>query len=465
MWYIRGARGTGKTWSGSGNLAEGIISDEPLVDPEGEFIPSEYGVIAPTIGDCRDVCFEGPSGLIRALGGEASRGVLVKHGSHISGWNRSMTQLYLNNGATVFGASAEDGALRVQGKNLRRAWCDEIGLWDRWETAWDESIRYALRMEPEKLLVTGTPKMNQKSRVLVKRLLDDPAVAKSWLKLEENRENISEARVKELLALRGTRLGRQEASGEFVEDIEGAYFFQSQIDDDRLYPNPLTYRKPNRNLPGWLSMLAGTDLVRMVVAVDPAVTTSEDSDETGIMVAALGSNGHGYVVEDLSGRYSPEQWARITIDAYRRWQADVIVGEVNQGGDMVGNTVHTVDADAPYRQVRATRGKLLRAEPISAAYTQHRVHHVGPPEQYEALEAQLTNCVPGMEQEHDDRLDAAVYALTELGLAGGGVTWEEVYRVVDDTSKPLLSAIQGPSEVDEEDPDYDPWQSVYGGVK
>lgn len=436
-----------------------IVDAEPLADDE----PSEYGIVAPTIADVRDVCFEGGSGLIRALGGLAQRGVLIKKGPHIAGWNRSMAQLYLKNGGTVFGASAEDGALRVQGKNLRACWCDEIGLWKQWETAWNESIAYALRKEPALLIATATPKMNQKSRVLIKKLLDDPDVAKSFLPLEDNVANLAEKRVKELLKLRGTRLGRQEVGGELVLDIEGAYFFQTQIDDDRIYPDG---RRPTKNLTKWLvKVIGGVELVRVVVAVDPAVSTDDDSDETGIVVAALGDNGHAYVIEDLSGRYSPNQWAQKAVDAYYRWQADKIVGERNNGGDMVGNTVRTIDADVAYDDVTATRGKILRAEPISSAYTQHRVHHVGDPEHFAAMESQLIDCLPGQDQEHDDRLDACVYALTELGMAGAGMSWEDVYK--DEESPKVETPPRTPvtsdvtNEDDEEEEEYDPWAAAY----
>lgn len=488
IWYVRGSRGSGKTWTGSGQLATLITESPPLnSENEDDDDAGEWGIVAPTIADVRDTCFEGPSGLIRALGGRVSHGKLLRTGPYIQGWNRSMTQLYLWNGETVYGASAEDGADRIQGKNLRGLWGDEIGLWQNWETAWDEAIKYALRKSPALLIATATPKMNQKSRALIKRLLNDPAVAKSFLPLESNADNLDPKRVEEMLKLRGTRLGRQEVGGELVEDIEGAYFFQSQIDDDRIYDgHPLltgkTYKRPKRNLPGWLAGLLGIGLVRMVVAVDPAVTANEDSDETGIIVAALGTDGHGYVLEDLSGRYSPDEWAAIAVDAYYRWQADVIVGEVNNGGDMVGTTIKTRDADVPYRAIRATRGKILRAEPISAAYAQHRVHHVGPPEQWEALESQLTDCLPGMEQDHDDRLDANVYALTELGLAGGGMDWTEAYADGGDAKTQLAAAAREANKdstravaakalgeepedpdapPDEDDPDFDPWAATY----
>jgi predicted phage terminase large subunit-like protein len=185
--------------------------------------------------------------------------------------------------------------------------------------------------------------------------------------------------------------------------------------------------------------------IRVVVAIDPAVTNNKDSDETGIVVAALGSDGHGYVLEDLSGRYGPDAWARKAVDAYHRWQADLIIGEVNNGGDMIGHTVKVITADVAYRSTRATRGKVLRAEPIATAYEQGRVHHVGT---FDALEQQMAQCRPGEEQEHDDRLDAMVWALTELGLVGAGMSWGDVYEV---------GGAESPSNV----PEVNPWAEAY----
>lgn len=314
--------------------------------------------------------------------------------------------------------------------------------------------------------------MNQKSRVLVKQLLNDPTVAKSFLPLQDNVDNLDANIVAELYKLRGTKLGRQEVGGELVEDTEGAYFFQSQIDDDRIYPE---HARPKKNLPRWFGKVTGgVELIRVVVAIDPAATNTEDSDETGMIVAALGDNGHGYVLEDLSGHYSPDEWAHKAVDAYNRWHADKIVAEVNNGGDMVAATIHTVDADANVGEVRATRGKILRAEPVSAAYNQHRVHHLGSPEDYEALEAQLVDCLPGQEQAHDDRLDACVYALTEIGLAGAGMSWEDVYKDEKDKVEEASSARMatgapessqaaiGSADWDAEDEEeYDPWAATY----
>lgn len=171
-------------------------------------------------------------------------------------------------------------------------------------------------------------------------------------------------------------------------------------------------------------------LVRVVVAIDPAVTANEDSDETGIVVAGIDSSDHVYVLEDLSVKASPLQWGRIAIDAYNRHHADRIVAEVNQGGDLVEANLRSIDKLIPYEQVRATRGKILRAEPIAALYEQGRVHHIGI---YPDLELQMTEFNPQSE-DSPDRLDALVWACTYLtasrapratpiAVTGGGLKW------------------------------------------
>lgn len=172
--------------------------------------------------------------------------------------------------------------------------------------------------------------------------------------------------------------------------------------------------------------IARHHLTRIVVAIDPAVTSGEDSDETGIVIAGRGPHqpstcrlgdlcqGHGYVLADLSCRVAPREWAKVAVAAFHDWQADRIVAEVNNGGDMVGETIRAVDVGVPYRQVRATRGKLLRAEPASALYDQGRVHHLGV---FSELEDQQTTWTPDANWS-PDRLDALVWALTELGLIG-----------------------------------------------
>lgn len=408
--YVRGGRGSGKTWSGSNNLADLIRTSEP----------GEWGVCAPTLGDARDTCIESNvSGLIRALGGRAGPGgVLIETGPHISRWNRSPGELWLKNGGIVYADGADDGALRIQGKNLRGAWCDEIGLWRRWETAWDESIAYAVRLAPARIIATGTPKRTMPARALVKRLIDDPDVINRRLRTVDNAANLHPARLKAFMAKLGTVLGRQELEGDLIDDTTGALWSYANIETDRWDRGP--------------RMLLG-ELPRIAVAVDPAVTSNEESDETGI-VAGGRTNGicpqcgpvdqpHAFILEDASGRYTPAGMASTTIGVHDRWSGDRIIGEVNNGGDYIEAALRAVDASVPYTAVHASRGKRIRAEPVAALYEQHRVHHVGA---LPDLEDQLTTWIPDIGTS-PDRLDALVWLLTDLLLTGekqpGTVVW------------------------------------------
>lgn len=155
------------------------------------------------------------------------------------------------------------------------------------------------------------------------------------------------------------------------------------------------------------------ELIRIVVAIDPAVSCSEDSNETGIIIAGLGADGHGYVLKDLSGRMLPNLWAQTAVNGYRHFRADRIVGEVNNGGNLVETMLRAVDHQVSYRSVHASHGKYARAEPIASLYEQGLIHHVG---LFPELEDQMCSFVPGQTGNSPDRLDAAVWALTELFL-------------------------------------------------
>jgi len=209
---------------------------------------------------------------------------------------------------------------------------------------------------------------------------------------KDNRRNLARGVVADLeRRYAGTRLGRQELDGEILDDNPGALWKRDGIDAARVRVAP--------------------DLRRVVVGVDPAVTSSATSDETGIVVAGLGYDGRFYVLGDYSGRYSPEQWASRAVQAYRGHKADRVVAERNQGGDLVERNLRTVDRNLPVTTVHAKRGKALRAEPVSSLYEQGRVSHVG---SLAALEDQMTAWDPSGDGESPDRVDALVYALTEL---------------------------------------------------
>jgi phage terminase large subunit-like protein len=239
--------------------------------------------------------------------------------------------------------------------------------------------------------VTTTPRPTK----IVRDLLADPSTAITRGRTYDNRANLAAAFFDAILRqYEGTRLGRQEIAGEVLDDAPGALWRRDAIDATRVVKAP--------------------DLRRVVVAIDPAVTSSDASDETGIVVAGVDARGDGYVLDDLTGRYKPHEWAAVAVNAYRRHNADRIVAEVNNGGEMVEHTVRTVDRSVAYKSVHASRGKAIRAEPVAALYEQGRVHHVG---SLASLEDQLCGWDPGADARSPDRLDALVWALTELMVA------------------------------------------------
>ncbi len=394
---MRGGRGSGKTYAGAHVLGEWILSD-----PE----PGEWGIIAPTFEDGWATCVEGPSGLLAAFGTTAQQvkqGVsdLVKH------WHRSWGELRLHSGHLVRVASADDGGLRVQGKNLKGAWCDEIGLWDNWDTAWNESVGYAVRMGRAQIVATGTPKATRNARALVKQLLDDPTVPVTRLRTQDNAANLSPAFLADVVGrAKGTRLERQELEGDLIEDVDGALWNVELIDAARIRHDEVPA------------------LARVVVAVDPAVTGSSTSDETGIVVVGE-ADGHGYVLADYSLVGTPHQAMTRAVRAYRDHEADCVVAEVNNGGDYIGALLRTVDPQVPYHTVRATRGKVVRADPVAALYEQRRMHHVG---SLPDLEEQMCMWIPDSPKS-PDRVDALVWGVAELRTLSAG-SWTQTYGVV-----------------------------------
>ena len=255
-------------------------------------------------------------------------------------------------------------------------------------------LQFGLRLgQHPRVVVATTPRPTKLVRQLLAREGHDVRVTRG--STYENRANLAPGFFDQIVSkYEGTRLGRQELLAEVLTDTPGALWTLDAIDQARHERAP--------------------DLQKVVVGIDPAVSSSEGSDETGIVVCGRDEKGHGYVLEDLSGRYDPAGWARTAISAYYRHNADRIVAEVNQGGEMVENTLKTVDSSVSYTAVRASRGKYTRAEPIAALYEQHRVHHVGG---FAELEDQMTGFVADLDRSKfgsPDRVDALVWALTEL---------------------------------------------------
>jgi phage terminase large subunit-like protein len=242
-------------------------------------------------------------------------------------------------------------------------------------------------------VVATTPRPTSLLRSLVAREGNGVVITRGTS--YENRGNLAPGFFDSIIRkYENTRLGRQEIEAELLEDTPGALWNLAMLERARRSSVP--------------------DLVRVVVGIDPAISTKEGSDETGICVCGKDGHGHGWVLEDLSGRYQPSEWARIAVDAYKRHRADRVIAEVNQGGDLVEATIRMVDPNVSFSAVHATRGKYVRAEPISSLYEQQRVHHVGV---FARLEDQLTGFVPDLDRAKSgspDRADAMIWSLTEL---------------------------------------------------
>ena len=373
IWLIMAGRGFGKSWTGARWLTEQALINDG----------TDWFVAAPTFGALKRVCFEGPSGILKAI-----------DPSLRSGYNRSDLVLTLTNGSKIIGLSAEkpDGAL---GLNLSGGWADELAAWP-YDEMWTRGISPALRIGDPRVVITTTPRPVPLIKEFTART--DGSVVVTRGSTFDNAENLSPAALAELRQrYEGTRLGRQELYGELLLDTPGALWSLRDIDATRI---------KEADLP---------ELVRIVVAIDPAVTSGENSDETGIVVVAKGADGRGYVLADRSCRDTPSGWAHRAIQAFNDYSADRIVAEKNQGGDMVEQTVRSVMPSAPYKGIVAKVGKRLRAEPIAALYEQGRVSHVGA---FDLLEDQMTSWLPDSGYS-PDRLDALVHGLTELGLASG----------------------------------------------
>ncbi len=278
---------------------------------------------------------------------------------------------------------------QLRGPQHAKALVDELCKFMYPQDTWDNLI-FGLRVgDKPQIVVTTTPRPIK----TLKQIIADKGTVVTRGHTLDNRANLPESYIKYVLdKYEGTRLGRQELAGEILDDNPNALWQRHWIEDLRVREHP--------------------DLQRIVVAIDPAVTSNEDSAETGIIVvgcAMVGDKLHGYVLDDISLKASPNGWAGAAITGYHKHSADRIIGEVNNGGDMIENTIHGLESSVPYKAVRASRGKEVRAEPISALYEQGRVHHMG---FFPELEDQLCEWVPGMKS--PDRLDALVWGLTEL---------------------------------------------------
>jgi phage terminase large subunit-like protein len=290
-------------------------------------------------------------------------------------------------------------------------------------------LMFGLRLGPDpRVVVTTTPKPIK----IIRELIADPTTVVTRGSSYENRANLADAFFAQIIRkYEGTRLGRQEIEAELLDDVPGALWNRTRLEELR-----------------WPLYKSVPDLVRIVVAIDPATTSGEDADETGIIVAGKDGGGRGYVLADRSGHYTPTEWAQLAIALYRQHKADRIVAEVNNGGDMVEATLRMIDPNVPYTAVHASRGKVVRAEPVAALYEQQpgRVFHVGT---FATMEDQMCAFTTDFDRKKagfsPDRCDALVWAFTELlvdQMEGYGIfelqrrQFEEMERKKAEARKP-----------------------------
>lgn len=365
-WLILAGRGFGKTRAGAETVRE-WKNNYPIIH-----------LIARTAADARDTMVEGESGIL-ACSPPDDRPL----------YEPSKRRLTWSNGAKAILFSAEEpDALR--GPQCHKAWADEAASWKYDQGTWD-MMQMGLRLgDNPQCIVTTTPKPTK----LIRELSKDSNTHVTKGTTYDNRANLSEKFFDYIIKkYEGTTLGRQEINAELLEDIEGALWTNRNIDQNRVTSLP--------------------ELKRIVIPIDPAATSKADSDETGIIPVGIDSNGIAYVLEDLSGIYSPNDWANLAIGAYHKHKADRIIGEANNGGDMIETILRNIDRSISYRKVWASKAKQTRAEPVAALYEQGRVKHFG---NLAELETEMTtwNALEGSKS--PNRIDSLVWGLTELML-------------------------------------------------
>lgn len=376
-WLILAGRGFGKTRTGAEWVRERVESG----------LSKRIALIGKTPADVRDVMIEGESGLLN-----------ISPPYNMPTYEPSKRRLTWDNGAIAQTFSSYEPD-QLRGSQFDTAWADEMASWEYPEETWD-NLMFALRLgEKPQVCVTTTPRPLQ----LLINLRDAKTTVLTKGTSYDNRENLNQQFFDSILSkYKNTRLGMQEIYAEILEESDNAMWKREWLDEGRLEVGP-------------------GDLERVVVAIDPAVTSKKTSDETGIIVAGKDSEGEFYVLNDSSARYTPSAWSEKAIMLYNQYQCDKIIAEVNNGGQLVEHTLRTQSENVPYKSVHASRGKRTRAEPIASLYEQGKVHHVG---NLERLENQLCNWEANSGDPSPDRLDALVWALSELSGSGNpSIRW------------------------------------------
>lgn len=388
-WVIMGGRGAGKTRAG----AEWVRAQVEGALPGDPGLASRVALVGETVDQVRDVMVFGDSGILACSPPDRR-----------PKWEAGRERLVWDNGATAMVYSAHNPE-KLRGPQFDAAWVDELAKWPNAQNTWD-MLQFALRLgaHPQQV-VTTTPKNVE----VLKAVLKNPSTVSTHAPTQANRANLAASFLEEVeRRYGGTAMGRQEIEGVLLEEAEGAMWSLTRLEAGRVERAPA--------------------LSRVVVAVDPPVTGHAGSDECGILVVGAVTEGppqtwRAYVLEDASVKSaSPDTWARAVIGAKERHQADRVVAEVNQGGDMVESIMRQIDPLVAYRAVRATRGKTVRAEPVAALYEQGRVLHLP---NLGKLEDQmcLMTATGYQGKGSPDRVDALVWALTDL-ILDASATWQ-----------------------------------------
>jgi len=392
VWYVNAGRGFGKTRAGV-EWVRGKIKNGAM----------RVAAIAATNSDIERVMVNGESGFLARCwkNDKDSKGRLL--GSPT--WSPTKRALVWDQGyykdqkqkPTVLFFSAEEPE-RLRGPQFELAWADELAAWNRDRDTYD-MLQFCLRLgKHPQVCVTTTPKPTK----LVRDILKNPKTVVTYGSTFDNSANLASTYIEAVKTqYEGTRLGRQELYAEVLDEASGALWNRQLLQTCEVeVDNPVEFAQT---------------LARVVVAVDPAVSANAESDMTGVVVAGQDVNGVCYILQDATDRFTPEGWAARAIELYHEYGADRIVAERNQGGEMVRYTFKTVDETIPIKLVHASRGKFARAEPVSALYERGRVKHV---KGLDALEDQLVQWCPLGSIGSPDRLDAMVWAVTELALKG-----------------------------------------------
>jgi phage terminase large subunit-like protein len=379
MWNIRAGRGYGKTRTG----AETFIY---AIKECGYQHPNLAGA---TSEDVRDLMIEGESGIL-ACAREDFYPEFVPTLKKLIWPNGVVTHIY-------YGTEPD----KARGPQSDFLWCDELAKWQYPEETLDNLLMGLRLGNDPRCLLTSTPRPTKFLMELEKRKdpLGRPSCVVTRGNTTDNRDNLSTIFLSTIISkYEGTRLGRQELEGEFLDDNPDALWKRKSIEDNRVTKTP--------------------ELAQIMVGVDPAAKSEKTSDDTGIIVAGKGYDGHGYVLEDCTLHGTPKEWATAVITAFNKYKANWVIGETNQGGEMIEYTIQSIEKDTPipFKAVHATRGKEIRAEPISALYEQNRVHHCGT---FRELEDEMVEWIPNSGMKSPNRVDALTWCLTALNLPTG----------------------------------------------